>query len=160
MRLIVKRLINKFKFVLTYRTRSANEAVSSRSCCNLVNSFSRSITFGGRPAPGFVEIYQNVRNIWRIQWREIFNRRDVLCVYVSHIFIYLSNIYTIQLEAFWKYKKTFLRFRTEGSIILETPVLVDATTKNNQLLKPCIGSPHQSSHLNKLCTSADRWVFI
>ena len=54
--LISERLIDKFKFVLTYRTRSANEIELSRSYWSLINLFSRYVTFGGRPASDFVAV--------------------------------------------------------------------------------------------------------
>ena len=78
-----------------------------------------------------------------------------MSLYVTYIHLSIKHIhYTTR--SILKIQKNFLRSGTEGSIILGAPVLIDATAKNNQLLKPCIGSPHQSSHLNKLWTSADR----
>ena len=62
--LIVERLIDKFKFVLAYRTRSANEVVLSRTCSSLINLFSRFVTFSRRPAPVFVATVRNLSNFW------------------------------------------------------------------------------------------------
>ena len=45
---------------------------------------------------------------------EIFNQRGISCVYVSHISIYLSNIYTIQIEAFLKIQNIFSSIRYRG----------------------------------------------
>ena len=107
MRLIAERLISKFKFVLTYRTRSANETVSSQSCCSLVNFFHDLLLL--------VDVQQ------RVSWRQYeiyqiyqmsdeyndvkFSIDEMFYVLVSQIFIYVSNIYTTQLNHFENTKR-------------------------------------------------------
>lgn len=104
-----------------YRTRSFTESVSSRSCWCLIKRFWRSGTLGGRPAPGFVAAVSNswyFRIVWRMQRREICNRREISCGFVSYILMCQTDIWFRQKDLLWKYNANFSANGIEESIIL------------------------------------------
>ena len=81
-RLIVEVLIDRLIFVLAYRTKWVKEFVLSRICSSLMSRVCRFVVFFGRPAPGLVGTVSyllNLRIVWRLQRREIFSCREILC---------------------------------------------------------------------------------
>ena len=73
------------------------ETESSRSCCSLVNPVSRSVTFGGRPAPDFVATVWNLSKCtkcltntmtWNFQSTGYF-----MCLYVTYIHLSIKHIH-------------------------------------------------------------------